>query len=112
MSSMYYGWDGKPITQEVWLANFAEPRHVDRTDLGKLGDVSTVWLGLDHSFGYGPPLIFETMVFGGPEDQYQERYSTVEEARIGHEATVIWLTGMYPVPRPTRKQLIHKGRKP
>jgi hypothetical protein len=25
--------------------------------------VSTVWLGLDHSFGHGPPLIFETMVF-------------------------------------------------
>lgn len=25
--------------------------------------ISTVWLGLDHSFASGPPLIFETMVF-------------------------------------------------
>jgi hypothetical protein len=109
---MYYGWDGQPISQEEWLAGFAEPRHVDRTDLGKLGDVSTVWLGLDHRFGSGPPLIFETMVFGGPEDQYQERYSTAEQARQGHEAVVIWLVGMFPVPRPARKQLIHKGGKP
>lgn len=46
--------------------------------------VSTVFLGLDHQWGDGPPLLFETMIFGGPHDEYQERYSTWEEAEAGH----------------------------
>ena len=47
--------------------------------------VSTVFLGLDHSFsGGGPPVIFETMVFGGDLDQEMERYSTWDEAETGH----------------------------
>jgi hypothetical protein len=52
-------------------------------------EVSTVFLGLDHNFGHsGPPLLFETMVFGGPLDQEQERYSTWEEAKVGHKSMV------------------------
>ena len=52
----------------------------------KIGDVllSTVFLGLDHSFGRGPPLLYETMIFGGEHDQEQWRYSTHEEAIEGH----------------------------
>jgi len=52
----------------------------------RVGDVrvSTVFLGLDHGYGDGPPVLFETMIFGGPHDQYQERYSTWEEALDGH----------------------------
>lgn len=51
-------------------------------------EISTVFLGLDHSFGEGPePILFETMTFGGPE-AYQERYRTKEEAIRGHEAIV------------------------
>jgi hypothetical protein len=51
--------------------------------------VSTVWLGLDHGMGFGaPPLIFETMVFGGSLDGTQERYSTEEHARVGHQLLV------------------------
>jgi hypothetical protein len=55
--------------------------------------VSTVWLGLDHNFGIGIPLIFETMVFAGkPKSQGGEdwaeidmaRYSTEKEALKGH----------------------------
>jgi len=49
--------------------------------------VSTVFLGLDHNLGHrdmGDPLLFETMVFGGPNDQLQERYHTWDEAEIGH----------------------------
>ena len=47
--------------------------------------VSTVFLGLDHRFGgNGPPILFETMIFGGPHDQDQDRYSTWEEAEAGH----------------------------
>jgi hypothetical protein len=53
------------------------------------GIVSTVYLGVDHSFGNGPPLLYETMVFGcGKHDKYQRRYSTQEEALAGHWETV------------------------
>lgn len=49
-------------------------------------DVSTVFLGLDHSFGgKGTPILYETMVFGGRMDDYQERYHTRAEALVGHE---------------------------
>lgn len=56
----------------------------------KTGDatISTVHLGLDHRFGEGPPLIFETMVFGGGLDQECDRYSTIEQAHAGHERMV------------------------
>lgn len=56
---------------------------------GKL--VSTVWLGLDHSFTGGKPLIFETMVFP-KEDDFGEldmdRYSTEKQAIAGHKRMV------------------------
>jgi len=59
-------------------------REVARDDIGDVR-ISTVFLGLDHSFGEGPPLLFETMVFGGPQDQKMDRYSTWEEAEEGHK---------------------------
>jgi hypothetical protein len=48
--------------------------------------VSTVFLrGVDHQlWPGGPPLLFETMVFGGVLDREQERYSTWDEAEEGH----------------------------
>jgi len=53
--------------------------------------VSTVFLGLDHSFrGEGPPDIFETMIFGGPLDQETRRYSTWDDAEIGH-LEMVWM---------------------
>src|SRR5258708_5583313 len=48
--------------------------------------VSTVFLGLDHNWGEGPPVLWETMVFGGEHDQMQERYSSYEDAAAGHAA--------------------------
>ena len=50
--------------------------------------ISTVFLGLDHAWGDGPPLLFETMIFGGSHDQYQERYSSKKEALAGHKQAV------------------------
>ena len=48
--------------------------------------VSTVFLGLDHSYQIhgGPPILYETMIFGGPQDGFQERYETREDAVKGH----------------------------
>jgi len=52
-------------------------------------DVSTVFLGLDHdAFGAGPPVLYETMIFGGAYDQYQMRYCTRAEATSEHEKIV------------------------
>lgn len=51
--------------------------------------ISTVWLGLDHQWGTGPPLIFETIVFAGPgdwNDLDSDRYPTEAAAIAGHEA--------------------------
>ncbi len=52
------------------------------------GQISTVFLGLDHALGDGEPLLFETMVFGGPLDGSQERYSTWDEAIDGHKEMI------------------------
>jgi len=53
--------------------------------------VSTVFLGLDHNFeNSGPPLVFETMVFPSGEwsEVYCERYSTWDQAEVGHKKAV------------------------
>lgn len=49
--------------------------------------VSTVFLGLDHNYSEeGPPILWETMVFGGPHDQsWAERCSgSREQAEAMH----------------------------
>ena len=90
--SEYYildGRDAKPadgFTWAKWLEEHRTDRHVADETRGD-ARISTVFLGLNHNFcGDGPPLIFETMVFGGPLDQEQERYSTWEQAEAGHAA--------------------------
>lgn len=53
-------------------------------------EVSTVFLGLDHQWGIGPPVLFETMVFGlgSSLDEHCERYSTWDDAIAGHDRIV------------------------
>jgi hypothetical protein len=81
----FYDRSGKPMTRDEWARAFEDSvgRIVAKSRLGDV-EVSTVWLGLDHSFGAGPPLIFETMIFGGARDQEQYRYATEDEALAGH----------------------------
>lgn len=77
-----------------WLENAREERQVAKTFIRKklpgLPEimVSTVFLGLDHSFGAGPPQIFETMIFGGQFDQHGWRDSTWWGAEARHAAVV------------------------
>lgn len=87
--SIYYDREGKPLTMSEWASAFETREHVGKTEAAPGVDVSTVWLGLDHNYGGGPPMIFETMVFGGPLDQDCERYHTEAEALAGHERWVI-----------------------
>lgn len=49
--------------------------------------VSTVFLGIDHRFGGGgPPILWESLVFGGPLDQTMRRYSSRDAALAGHQS--------------------------
>jgi len=50
--------------------------------------VCTAFLGVDVNFGDGAPVLFETVVFGGPYDWELYRYCTWEEAQQGHAAIV------------------------
>ena len=91
----HYDRQGQPIDMMLWGQLHSDPvyKRVAESHVGPLW-VSTVWLGLDHSFGDGPPLIFETMVFATDgtdidwSEQICERYSTEEEALAGHQAVV------------------------
>lgn len=48
--------------------------------------VSTVFLGLDHGFDVGgPPVLWETLVFGGLLDGEMNRYTSKETAILGHQ---------------------------
>ena len=62
-------------------------RKVSKTKIGNVR-VSTVFLGLDHNFGEGEPLLFETRVFGGKLNEEMERYATWEQAEEGHKTMV------------------------
>lgn len=64
-------------------------RVVGWTQITSETDVSTVFIGIDHRiWGEGPPLLFETMIFGGPLDQSQWRYASYDDAMTGHKAAV------------------------
>lgn len=74
----------------MWWEQNPDARTVDKTDIDDV-HVSTVFLHIDHNFGFGEekrPVLFETMVFGGDYDQYQRRYCTFGEAKQGHWETV------------------------
>jgi len=65
-----------------------EDRTVSNTYIGDV-HISTVFLGVNHSFHeQGPPILFETMIFGGKHDDFQQRYETWEMAEAGHKAAV------------------------
>lgn len=83
----YYNRSGFAIDVKEWSKLFGDQKYsvIKRTQIEDI-TVSTVWLGINHNFGnFGPPLIFETIVFGGPLDQDMTRYATEADALAGHE---------------------------
>lgn len=117
----YYNMEGQPISMWDWSMAYElrQNRHVAQTTLclrGHVYHVSTVLLGLDHSFmPGGRPIIFETMVFEdgdmGGFDGICERYATKKQAARGHKAIVRYVRWAV-THRPKPKPLIHKGKKP
>ena len=63
-------------------------RHVAKAQISEDIMVSTVFLGLNHNYGKGEPILFESMVFGGEHDEEMERYATWEQAEKGHQKWV------------------------
>lgn len=91
MSDKYILENGQPVPCNdlpEWAQQFGSAERVIAQD--QLGDVlvSTVFLGLDHSFGGAVPILYETMIFGGPHDGYQERYATRDDAEAGHKVAL------------------------
>jgi hypothetical protein len=88
-ASLYYDRAGRRMAGSEWMALIeTDYQRVALTEVGDV-QVSTVWLGLDHNFGlHGPPLIFETLVFGGTHDGDGERYATEAAALGGHDQWV------------------------
>lgn len=77
------------LTWARWFEDSGRARIVDRTELGEAVVVSTVFLALDHRFsGEGPPILFETMVFGGDRHCETRRCSTWDEAIDQHARVV------------------------
>lgn len=90
---IYYNKKGEAIGTGEWnkLLGDVEYKVIQQDVLPNGKWVSTVWLGLDHSFNGGKPLIFETMVFsekGDGNELEMKRYSTEEEAIKGHKEMV------------------------
>lgn len=98
---LYYDVNGAEIDFHRWVelkslryasAGGVTSLEEDPSRIGSdhVGDawVSTVWVGIDMGWARTTPIIFETMVFGGVNDQYQERYATKEAALAGHDRIV------------------------
>jgi hypothetical protein len=74
----FYESDRRRVAQDLDEGNDADGTRVR---------VSTVFLGLDHNyFGKGPPILWETLVFGGVLDGEMDRYTSREAALRGHQA--------------------------
>jgi hypothetical protein len=86
--------NGNPVLEPdlikwaMWFET-ATNRRVAKEMIGEV-QVSTVFLGLDHNFcSKGPPIVWETMVFGGELDQETERCSgNREQAEAMHQDMV------------------------
>lgn len=75
-----------------WLGN-NENRVVAKTQVGD-AVVSTVCLGVDHNWSPdGPPMFFETMVFGGEHDGECLRCTTWDEAETQHAQVMAEIEG-------------------
>ena len=86
---------GKPVLEldlikwSEWFEHNRKQRIVKQEMVGK-SKVSTVFLSLDHGWRLGkPPILWETMVFGGPLNLEQDRCSgTRKDALAMHKRMV------------------------
>lgn len=81
--------ENKPVKSTIiqhseWIEANPERKAVKQEHICDIF-ISTVFLGLDHAWNSDIPVLWETMIFGGEHDQYQDRYTSVEDALEGHQ---------------------------
>lgn len=115
---MHYDMDGNQIDMWQWVrllerASQIEPGQPgsrflaqDEVELpgGEKAHVSTVWLGIDYSFGErGAPLIFETMIFWESgnygSDDYCVRTPSKASALAEHDQAIEWARNLGQLPQ-------------
>jgi hypothetical protein len=84
------------LTWDAWMRSsplvcVADDRDEGHTGPGEGIRVSTRFLGIDlrllvFADDAGPPVLWETMVFGGLLDLTRQRYTTQADALAGHQA--------------------------
>ena len=98
--------DGEPvpaasvIAWTLWFERSARDRSrivaQDKDERSDAPDalVSTVFLGLDHAYDNGAPVLWETMILGGIHDGYQRRYRSRAAALRGHAIACALVAGV------------------
>lgn len=87
--------DGKVVEEHDLLAwgrwYETADRKIEKTTHGVI-TVSTIFLSLTNIDDEDPPLLFQTVVFGGKSDGLVDHYATMGEAKNGHVAMVkrVW----------------------
>ncbi len=94
------------MTWANWFENVKSPGRITKQTIVKNVIVSTIFLGIDHSFGGKVPILWETMMFNTKDSgkpfkeqkgfspkfkalgDYQVRYSSLKDAKAGHEYAV------------------------
>lgn len=94
----------------AWGTMFSSPTRVvakssEMID-GERIEISTVFLGMDHNFGDGPPLVFESMVFGGEHQGECRRCATWDEAVLLHREMCQEYLGHPPIVEPSTTRSI------
>lgn len=83
----------QPVDLHTWMMTFGDiKRRAVKQTMVAGSEVSTVFLGLDHNYsGHGPPILFETQIFGDVWGGEMWRYATYVDALRHHEEIVAQL---------------------
>jgi hypothetical protein len=102
----------KPVSAARWAFTFEHHRRVVARETVGGVIISTVFLGLDHSFNMGgPPMVFETMVFDADDSLICQRYSSWNEAVEGHRDVVMSCKAIQTVADLTIDSIINERNK-
>jgi hypothetical protein len=87
------GYTAIPVADVIeWAKWYSQAERRVAVDRVGTVTISTVFLALDHQFDEGKPVLWETMIFGGPLNDYQRRYSSRDEAIAGHAVALSLVT--------------------
>lgn len=85
------------IEESIKLYENPDMKIVQQDKLSNDVFVSTVFLGLDHRWDKSSndkPVLWETMIFGGEYNDYQERYTSHQDAVEGHQRALALLNNI------------------